>query len=508
MQTSGQSQQDLPAGRSPALVDHDSDGLHRLWRRYENSALPLGLKWSFNIATLIVIAMGALGFLLIQQQEDAYRGQADRFSRVIVTQLGGISGEPLMAADSLTLQNLLQRHVHNPLVLGAELRDTQNVPVAHAGGRPPPAPDQPTAAAPGGMLSWEWSNDEHAAVSYQAPVPYQDVVAGYLTLTFDRSPLEADLQRTVRVLVVSTLLLISIGVMLASVLAYRLSRPIEHLARAGKALAPAGPARDTGRRDEIGQVLESFRHLAEGVRRKNYAEDALSRYVSPQIARHVLAAAESEFRLGGDSVEGSVLFCDIVGFTELSEGREPAEVAALLNDYFGYFAAAAESCGGTVDKFIGDCIMIVFGVPQPDPHHALHAMTCGMLIQHLARRLNAIRSEGGEAAVRFRVGISSGPMLAGNLGSTERMQFTVVGDTVNVAARVCGMAEPGGVMVTEAMLAAGFPGDASHYRPLGPVAVRGRRDSVEIRAMDADAVAHQLNADRLIRDILPSAVDA
>ena len=306
---------------------------------------------------------------------------------------------------------------------------------------------------------------------------------------------------TRRFLVVSTLLLIFLGVILSSVLAHRLSRPIERLARAGEALGAGRPRGLAERRDEIGQVLETFQHLAAGVKRKNQVEAALSRYVSPQVAQQVLAN-DAGGALGGNCVTGSVLFCDIVGFTELSETREPGEVAELLNDYFGYFAMAAESCGGTVDKFIGDCIMIVFGVPDEDPHHALHAMTCGMLIQQLTRRINQLRQARHQATVMLRVGISSGPMLAGNLGSADRMQYTVVGDTVNVAARLCGVAEPGGVLITQAMLASGQPGHAHHYAYRGSAELRGRREGVEVVAMDVDAVARDVNADRLIANIL------
>lgn len=469
------------------------------WRRLGNFSLPLGLKWSVSIAALIVTAMGVLGFYLIQQQEESYRSQVDRFSQVIVQQLVRISGEPMMAADHLSLQVLLQRQVQSPLVLGAALHDAEGGLLVAAGVTPPVAVE-PTFDA-SGFSSWDWDNGEYRAVSYVSPVVYQDVIAGYLTVSIDRSPLERDLQVTLRFLIVSTLMMICLGVVLASVLAHRMSRPISRLARAGEALGAGTAQRLLPRKDEIGQVLDTFQHLAEGVKRKNVVEAAFSRYVSPQVAQQVLEG-ESCGMLGGDCVTGSVLFCDIVGFTELSESRQPVEVAALLNDYFGYFALAAESCGGTVDKFIGDCIMIVFGVPRQDPHHALHAMTCGMLIQQMTGRINQIRQARDLATVSLRVGISSGPMLAGNLGSTDRMQYTVVGDTVNVAARLCSMAEPGGVLVTDAMMASGQPGESRHYAHLGPAELRGRRGNVEVRAMDVEAVARDVNADQLIDNIL------
>jgi len=475
--------------------------LHRLWHRYENSSVPLGLKWSVYIAALIVAAMGILGFYLIQQQEAGYRDQVTQFSQVIVDQLVRISGEPLMAGDTLTLQILLDRHVKSTLILGASLHDAAGNPLVTAGVAPP-ASSLRWQFSKSNANSWDWEHGEHKAVSFVSPVIYQDVTAGFLTVSIDRSPLEQDLQETSRFLAISTLLIIFSGMLLASALAYRLSRPIEHLARAGKALGAGRPHEGAlGRQDEIGQVLHTFEHLAEGYRRKVEVEAAFSRYVSPQVAQQVLTKDQGGM-LGGARVTGSVLFSDIVGFTQLSETRDPGEVAALLNDYFGYFALAAESCGGTVDKFIGDCIMIVFGVPTEDPHHGLHAMTCGMLIQQLTQRINQIRESRGQPSVMLRAGISSGPMLAGNLGSPERMQYTVVGDTVNIAARLCGMAEPGGVLVPENMLTEGYPGEMEHYTHQGEAELRGRKEVVEVRAMKVEAVARHVNADQLIENIL------
>jgi adenylate cyclase len=473
-------------------------GLARLWLGFRNSALPLGLKWSLAIGTLIVGAMGVLGFHLIQQQELGYRDQADRFSAIIVDQLLRVSGEPLMAGDSLSLQLLLQRNVQDPLILGAEMVDTEGQVVAEAGVAPG-EPDQGLATESGDLV-WEWESGDHQAVSYRRPVLFQDVVAGYLTVSFDRQPLERGLTETLRFLVISTALLIGLGVLFSFALAYRLSRPIQHLARAGEALG-AGGSQGGERRDEIGQVLASFQHLAAGYRRKNDAEAALSRYISPHVAQKVLAD-DGTPRLQGHRAEGSVLFCDIVGFTRLSENRDPGEVAELLNHYFGYFAVAAESCNGTVDNFIGDAIMIIFGVTAEDPHHALHAMTCGLLIQQLTERINRRRESAGDFAIGLRVGISSGPMMAGDLGSAARMQYTVVGDTVNVAARLCAMAEPGGVLLAESVLAQGHPGSVSHYAALGPVRLRGRTADVAVRVMDVAAVAHEIDADRLIERIL------
>jgi adenylate cyclase len=494
---------DIPMQSRPVSPSPGWACLRRAWCWYRNSSLPIGFKWSMSIAALIVVVMGVLGFHLIQQQEAGYRDQANRFSELIVEQLGRISGEPLMAGDELALQVLLKRHAQDPLILGVELLDADGARAAAAGITPPGV----SASATGRRIdAWEWQRGDHVAASYRSPVRYQDVVAGSLIVSFDRSQLEQRIQTTLHFLVASTLLLITIGVGLGSLLAYRLSRPIQALARAGDCIDTALDPTYGERRDELGQMLQTFRRLAEDVRGRARAEDALTRYVSAGVARQVL---DGDWQMvpGGSKVTGSVLFCDIVGFTELSEEREPAEVAALLNDYFGYFAAAAESCGGTVDKFIGDCIMIVFGVPDEHPHHALHALTCGMLIQRLTDRISQLRAARGLPTVRCRVGISSGSMLAGHLGSPARLQFTVVGDTVNVAARLCSMARPGGVLMNDNMLVCGHPGSDQCYRSLGAAAIRGRREPVVVREMDVEAVAGDLDADRLIDGILePAAV--
>lgn len=468
-------------------------------RRRWFPALSLGLRWSAYIAALIVAAMGTLGFFLIQQQEAGHRRLADQFSQVIVGQLADISREPLMAADTLGLQVLLQRHAQSPLILGATLYDAEGRVLVEAGVDPrwPIA----TAMAAPGPLSRDWEQGDHKAVSYLSRVKFQDVTAGFLSVSIDRRPLQRDLDQTLGFLVLSAALLILLGVISAGLLAHRLSRPIKRLAQAGAALVEVQAHPRVQRGDEIGQVLASFQHLAEASRRKVLAEAALSRYVSPELAQQLLDA-ETNPVPGGRAVTGSVLFCDIVGFTELAESRAPVEVAELLNAYFGYFALAARSCGGSVDNFIGDCIMIVFGVTREDPHHALHALTCGMLIQELTQRINRARRRARLPIVTLRAGACSGPMLAGNLGGPERMQFTVVGDTVNVASRLCAMAEPGGVLLSASMLGFGHPGAAQHYAHLGQTGLRGRREQVDVCGMDVDAVARELNADRLIDRIL------
>ena len=107
---------------------------------------------------------------------------------------------------------------------------------------------------------------------------------------------------------------------------------------------------------------------------------------------------------------------------------------------------------GTIDKFIGDCVMVVFGVPQEDPDHCFHAVACAVMIQHLVKRLNSIREGLDKQPVEFRIGVNAGEMLAGNLGAHDRMQYTVVGDAVNLASRLSSIAESGQIVISADVL--------------------------------------------------------
>ena len=188
--------------------------------------------------------------------------------------------------------------------------------------------------------------------------------------------------------------------------------------------------------------------MASGLLEKNQVENAFSRFVSPKVAKQIMNNLD-KVSLGGKRVEATALFADIVGFTSLSEKLPAEEIASLLNEYFGYISTASQLYHGTIDKYMGDCAMIVFGAPEEDEEHRFNAVSCGILIQRIIERLNVERVSEGKEPIYFRIGLNSGEMLAGNMGSDDRMQYTVVGEAVNLAARLHSVAERGQLIVTD-----------------------------------------------------------
>jgi adenylate cyclase len=175
------------------------------------------------------------------------------------------------------------------------------------------------------------------------------------------------------------------------------------------------------------------------------------RYVARDVVDEVLAAPEAALAtLEGQSRTISVLFADLRGFTSASDGAEPEQVVEALNVYLDAMVRAVNEERGTIDKFMGDCVMAFWGAPRPTENHAEHAARAGIrMLDYIDEAVAAGRTSGLEVA-GCGVGVATGEAVVGNIGSHDRLDYTVVGDTVNTASRLCGVAGPGQIVVTEA----------------------------------------------------------
>jgi len=173
----------------------------------------------------------------------------------------------------------------------------------------------------------------------------------------------------------------------------------------------------------------------------------------------------------------TVLFCDIVGFTSLSEKMSPTAVSLLLNDYLSRMTEVVFKYEGTLDKYIGDAIMAVFGAPLDMPDHAGQAIRTALEMRERLHEWNAERREG--PSLRFRIGINTGKAMAGEIGSENKKEYTVLGDTVNTASRLqSSVAKPMAIVVGENTFLAAR--DEFECRPLGPVTLKGKEKEVAV----------------------------
>lgn len=215
-------------------------------------------------------------------------------------------------------------------------------------------------------------------------------------------------------------------------------------------------------------------------RDRRFVQEALGRYTSPLLVRELLSHPEYLSLEWGEVREISVFFSDIAGFTNFSEQLKPERLVALLNDYLTNMTEIVLEHGGVVDKYIGDAIMAFWGAPLPEPEHAKKAVLAALAMRRRCRELQGRWQAEFGPLVRVRAGINSGPAVSGNMGSRHKFNYTVMGDTVNLASRLEGANKPYGtdLMISESCWA--HVRDCVEARELDLLAVKGKQEPVKV----------------------------
>ncbi len=233
--------------------------------------------------------------------------------------------------------------------------------------------------------------------------------------------------------------------------------------------------------DEFGALAEGFNAMLDGLRREEVIRRLFSCYVTPQVADY---AIEHGAELGGRLIEASVLFTDIRGFTSMTEQLEPAALIALLNRYFQTISAAIVEHGGLVNKFGGDSLLAIFGTPlNPAADHPHQAVRAAWGITRALEAFNREQAGRGEPQLRTGVGVATGTVLAGNVGSAERLEYTVIGDTVNLASRLEALTKELDATVLLAEATATAVQSWAPLQSIGQVRVRGKQEPVLVYAL-------------------------
>jgi adenylate cyclase len=326
----------------------------------------------------------------------------------------------------------------------------------------------------GRRVTWSghpyWLESNRVSVDSATPVSWVIAV-----------PLEPVLSPFQRLAVVSltTGLLALIGALaLGGALSNRLTRPVEALSaatarvREGDLSARVPVEGD----DELGALSDAFNRMTHDLMLKDRYQAALIKTNSPEIAAELVKG--TDIAPGGENRDVTILYADIRGFTTLTEGMEPQEVIAIVNAFLERASAVVSEEGGLVDKYLGDQIMALFGAPMARGGDAARAVRAGLRIQQAVAELSAGREARGEPAIRVGVGINGGTAVAGFVGSPERLNYTVLGESVNVAARLCSVAGPGESLLSDSTRRR--LGDAFVLEPAGARQLKGLSQAVEV----------------------------
>lgn len=273
-----------------------------------------------------------------------------------------------------------------------------------------------------------------ARVAAVIAVPLADVLA-----PFDRI-------RRVEVLAAAAALLLAL--LLGAVLSQQLTAPIRTLVAATDRVRQGDYdfTVEVPHEDELGALAGAFNQMTQGLLLKERYRGVLEKVVSPDVAQELL---KGELKLGGETREVTTLFADVRGFTALTERHEPDRVIGMLNEWLEIAGAVIADEGGIVDKYVGDQVMAVWGVPIEDADHALHAVRAGVRLRAATADLGHVRRRRGDLPFEIGIGVNTGPAVAGNMGSSKRLNYTVLGASVNAANRLCSEAGPGEVLIGE-----------------------------------------------------------
>lgn len=426
---------------------------HLLQGEQRKIRIPIAVKLALAITLLVVGGMSSLGFIILDNQQNVLTRQINDMGSAIVRQLANSAAEMVLSDDTLGLKTLANNLVDKQQIMGAAIVSEKGLMLASNGMIPSADMLQQhtdnTLAAGHFEFNAPLSNENHY-LSFHHPITFNQLIAGHAYVSFSKAHMVESLKNARFVILTFTVLMSLIAIFLAFVMSRHLSKPIYSLVDASKAIENGNYRYrlNDRRNDEIGELALAFNQMAHGLLQKTQVEDAFSRYVSSNVARQVLQNLD-EVELGGKHVKASVLFADIVGFTSISEKMPPAEVATLLNEYFSYISLIAQLHNGHIDKFMGDCAMVVFGVPEATIDHSFNAVSCAIMIQQTVEKLNQQREKENKLSIHFRIGVNTGIMVAGNLGSSDRMEYTVIGDPVNMASRLASAAEAGQIIVLE-----------------------------------------------------------
>ena len=416
------------------------------WKNtFSTMRFPIRWRWMALVSIIVGLSVLILSLILLNTERDAWLKSQSAQAKVMVERLGDEVKSFMLAGRKLdkTQVDIIVTGFHEkvPTVLGIQVQyaDAELHNYGNIGENTPLSETRAAQSAAQMRLSDDlW---------YVQPVMYAKAQIGSIAVRFSGD----EWRNLANRFIAGTLMVAFIVILLASIAAYwvatRMSRPLEALAMAARHVGDGDfstriPVRGN---DELTDAAKQFNHMVSELAHKEKLRGVFGRYLNPKLVNDMFS--EDSAAPVSHRQQVSILFADMVGFTSFSENTESEEVVQVLNRHFELFHRIIDYYGGHVDKYIGDAVMAVFNHPHEDEAHVRHAAMAGMAMTLACQRLNATCKTGTE--IEFRVGINHGEAIVGNIGAAERLEYTVIGDAVNVASRMTGLGEGGEVVLSQ-----------------------------------------------------------
>ena len=427
--------------------------INRFWAWIRSLRIPIFIKLTALSTLLIFVVISTISFSMLSKQKKQFTGQLVSLGESMVSIAASNAPDKLLGGEDLALFQLVNNIAQNDQVIYAIITDENDIIKAHSNIEevnkaysPPKNIMFLNKTSVAKVSSFIQGGEE--ILFFEKPITYQKLNVGKVRLAISQKKILQNIRNAKIFILVLTVIIIILGILLSLGLSRYFSNPIMKLRESTKALGMGNFDHrvSINRNDELGDLGSAFNKMAEDLALKEKIKDSFGRYVTPEIVDLILANPDNQW-MKGSEVEATVLFVDIRGFTTLSEDKEPESIVELLNDYFARVTDIVVKHGGHINKFVGDGAMAVFGTPVPTPQHAEAAVMAALDIQEEIARLDREKKM-EDVAIQVGIGVNSGAMVAGNLGSQRKMEYTVIGDNVNVASRLTSRAKAGEILIS------------------------------------------------------------
>jgi class 3 adenylate cyclase len=458
----------------------------------------LQVKFSVLVAVLLMAACATLAFIAIRHERRALESEVERRGSALTEELASAAAAGLRAVErgdpggEAGLARLVGAITESDGVAGVRLLTREGRIAASAAAGEHGARGTPRSG--GGDDTGVHVERRESLLAFAAPIRESGVRVGEAQIELDPAVLvEPVVDGARRQLTMAGVALLALGVLAGTIFAARLVGPLKRLRKGvgqmsvGDVMVRVPPTSH----DEVGQLTRAFNEMGDSLAQKQRVQNAFGRYVDDYVLKQLLESAEGEQQTGIER-EVTILFADVRSFTRLSEGMKAPDVVALLNEVFQLLSDRILEQGGTIDKFIGDSVMAYFGAPVPHPDHALRAVNAAVqIIDAMAERNRGGKTPGDPKKLvpaEVGIGVHTGNVVVGTIGSDRRADFTAVGDAVNVAHRIEKLAPPGGILVSEAVQRR--VRGALQLRFEGERQLSGREEPVHVYAVALDTNRH------------------
>ncbi len=450
--------------------------------RLPRPRIPMWLQLAVATTFIIVLTILTLSLVVLDQQKVRLHEQTVRLGMVSLNYFANNAPIPLLEDDILQLNTLIKEASRVDGLRYALIVGTNHLIKAHTDVNLIGVPFKDFIQNP--VLTHK---DEVTYYSYDRPdgerlldlyrdISFKDKSLGQVHVGISLNFIEELIRRERISIVMITLAILMVGLAIAVVYGFRFSRPISQLVRATQEIARGNYQYrvPTRRNDELGNLGEAFNRMGQELWKNSMTQKSFGKYVGSEVLDMILANPETAW-LKGTRNEATIVFGDVRGFTSFAAGKPPEQVVEALNIYLELATRVIIKYGGYIDKFIGDAVLGVFGVPVFRQDHIERAVRAAMYLQE---ELHKESRNGNPLLSAVGISIHTGEVVAGNVGSQSKMEYTVIGDSVNLASRLNAFAGPGDVIVSRQVQ--DRLGDIIESQALGPQIIKGKSDPMDI----------------------------